>query len=174
MAKVGLTKLGLSVNKEIEHFKWNDQDIEIKQYLPIDDKLALCARVINNSADDLNYYNPGKLAVYQDIEIIMAYTNINFTEKQLESPTKLFDLLHSTGFALEIYNRIPEHEIGAITSIIEATVHNIYEYKNSVLGILDALKDDQNNLEFDATQIRDALADGENIELLKEIMTKLG
>lgn len=174
MAKVGLTKLGLSINKEVEHFKWNDQDIEIKQYLPIDDKLALCARVINSSADDLNYYNPGKLAVYQDIEIIMAYTNINFTEKQLESPTKLFDLLHSTGFALEIYNRIPDSEIGAITSIIEATIHNIYEYKNSAMGILQAVSDDYSDLNLEAESIQQKLAKGEGVEFLKEVMTKLG
>ena len=174
MAKIGLTKLGLALNKEVVHVMWNDQDIEIKQYLPAEEKLALCARVINSSANDQNFYNPGKLAIYQDLEIIMAYTNVNITEKQMETPMKLFDLLHSTGFAAMVYQNIPEAEIGAITSIVEATIHNIYEYKNSVLGILEAMSDDYSSLDLDATAIQQKLADGEGIELLKDVLTKLG
>ena len=52
MAKVGLTKLGLSVNKDVKHIKWNGQDIEVLQYLPSNEKLELCSKIINDSVDD--------------------------------------------------------------------------------------------------------------------------
>ena len=52
MAKIGFTKLGLSINKEVKEIEWNGQKIEVKQYLPAEDKLELCSRIINESVDD--------------------------------------------------------------------------------------------------------------------------
>ena len=173
MAKVGFSKLGLSINKEIKIINWNEQEIEVKQYLPSDDKLELCSKIINNSIDDYNFYNPGRVAIWQTIEVICAYTNINITDKQKEDPCKLFDLLHN-GLLQEIYGAIPESEIGIITNIVEGAIENIYKYKNSVLGILDAMKNDYDGLNFDAQAIQKAIGNGENVEFLKEILTKLG
>lgn len=174
MAKIGFTKLGLSKDAPINKVDWNGQVIEVKTYLPSQEKLELCSRIINNSVDNQNFYNPGRLAIFQAIEVIAAYTNINITEKQKEDPYKLFDLLHASGLATKIYNAIPENEIGAITSIVEATIHNIYEYKNSILGILDTVSTDYSNLDLDAQKIQKELADGNGIELLKDVVTKLG
>jgi hypothetical protein len=53
--------------------------------------------VINNSADDNNFANPVKTRVFTMLEIMYAYTNINFTEKQKEDPAKLYDILLSSG-----------------------------------------------------------------------------
>ncbi len=174
MAKVGLSKLGLKVNTNIIHFKWNDQDIEIKAYLPVQEKLDLCARIINESVDDQNFYNPGRVAVYQAIEIVLAYTNISVTEKQKEDPCKLFDLFTSSGLISEIYNRINSNEIAAITNIVEGAIENIYKYKNSALGIMQSIADNYSDLDLDAAKIQEKLADNNNLTLLKEVMTKLG
>ena len=83
MAKVSLTKLGLKVNQNVKNIEFNEQIIEVKQYLPIDDKLNLIARVIENSYDiKNNFSNPVKINVFGELEIIMAYTNLSFTDKQ--------------------------------------------------------------------------------------------
>ncbi len=174
MAKVAFTKLGLSINKDIKEVEWNGQKIEVRQYLPSNEKLELCSRIINDSVDDQNFYNPGRVAIYQAIETLMAYTNINITDKQKEDPCKLFDLFQSSGFASIVYEAIPENEIGAITSIVEATIHNIYEYKNSAMGILDAISTDYSNLNFDAASIQKMIGDPDNLGLLREVLDKLG
>ena len=174
MAKVSLTKLGLSVNKEVNHFTWNDQDIEIKQYLPIQDKLDLCAKIINESVDENNWYNPGRVAVYQLVETILAYTNINVTEKQKEDITKLFDLFNYHNFAQQVYAALPAGELESITAIVEATIENIYKYKNSVLGVLEAVTTDYSDLELNAQNITKALSNNENVGFLKDVMDKLG
>lgn len=172
MAKVAFTKLGLSINKDVKEIEWNGQKIEVKQYLPSNEKLELCSRVINQSVDDNNYYNPGRLAIYQEIEILLTYTNINVTDKQREDVCKLFDLF-SNGFAQAVYEVIPESEIGAITAIVEATIHNIYEFKNSLLGLLESVATDYSDLDLEADNIRDKLVQGDGINLLKDVMTKL-
>ncbi|WP_291631401.1 hypothetical protein [Clostridium sp.] len=81
MAKVSFTKLGLKKNEDVEIVEWNEQKIEVKQYLPIEDKLNLITAIIQNSIDDNGYYNPAKIYVNTIIEMINFYTNIGFTEK---------------------------------------------------------------------------------------------
>lgn len=174
MAKVSLAKLGLSVNKEVNHFTWNDQDIEIKQYLPIQDKLDLCTRIINESVDENNWYNPGRVAVYQLVETILAYTNINVTEKQKEDITKLFDLFNYHNFAQQVYAALPAGELESITAIVEATIENIYKYKNSAVGLLETISSDYSGLELNAENITQALAKGEGVEFLHDVLNKLG
>jgi len=51
MAKVTFTKLALKKKEEVKNIKINDIDIEIKQYLPVNDKLDLIARVISGAHD---------------------------------------------------------------------------------------------------------------------------
>lgn len=174
MAKVGLSKLGLKVDISVTPIKWNGQEIEIKNYLPVQEKLDLCARIINESVDDQSYYNPGRVAVYQVVEIVLAYTNISVTEKQKEDPCKLFDLFTSSGLIGQIYNHISSNELGAITNIVEGTIDNIYKYKNSALGIMQSIVEDYNNLDLEASEIQQKLADKDNLTLLKQVVTKLG
>jgi len=46
MAKVGLTKLGLKVNTNVIPLTWNNEVIEIKEYLPIEKKLEMITRIV--------------------------------------------------------------------------------------------------------------------------------
>lgn len=174
MAKVSLTKLGLKVNQEVKTIDINEQTIEVKQYLPINDKLALISNVINLAHDENNFSNPVKVNVFTTLEIMYAYTNINFTDKQKEDPTKLYDMLISSGLVSAVVNVIPEAEYHEIMRGVTDSIDAIYTYRNSVLGILETISTDYSNLDFDATAIQEKLADPNNLNLLKEILTKMG
>lgn len=174
MAKVSFTKLGLKVNQEVKMIEFNEQTIEVKQYLPVNDKLALISNVINASADDYNFANPVKIEVFLALEIIANYTNINFTEKQREDSAKLYDLVCSSGLLNEVIRVIPEDEYEELYDGVHMSIEAIYSYQNSVLGILNTISQDYNNFNLDASEIQKKLADPENMTLLKDILTKLG
>ena len=174
MAKVSLTKLGLKVNQETKAIDFNEQIIEVKQYLPINDKLELISNVINLAHDENNFSNPVKVSVFTTLEIMYAYTNINFTEKQKEDPTKLYDMLISSGLVCEVINAIPEAEYHEVLCGISDSIDAIYTYRNSVMGILENISTDYSNLDLDATNIQEKIANVENITLLKDIISKLG
>lgn len=174
MAKTGFTKLGLKPNNEIQTIEFNEQTIEVKQYLPVEEKLELITKVLELSHDSNNFSNPVKVSVYTTLEIIEKYTNVNFTEKQKENPTKLYDLLVGNGFAAAVIKAIPEPEYDEILTGIKQTIKSVYNYQNSVMGILDTISQDYSNLNLDASAIHQQLADPENLSLLKNIMTKLG
>lgn len=174
MAKIAFTKLGLKINKEIKVINWGDQEIEIKQYLPVNDKLEMISRIINNSADDMNFYNVGKIEIFTALELIFTYTNISFTDKQKEDICKLYDLLISSGLYAAVVAEIPKVEREWIEDVTMDTIESIYSYQNSILGILDTVSKDYSNLDLDASKIYGELADPSNLALLKGIMTKLG
>lgn len=174
MAKVSLTKLGLKVNQDIKNIKFNEQIIEVKQYLPVNDKLELISNVINAAHDKNNFSNPVKVSVFTALEIMYAYTNINFTDKQKEDPTKLYDMLISSGLVAAVVNAIPEVEYNEILRGVSDSIDAVYTYQNSVMGILDAVSTDYSALNFDATEIQKKIGDPENMALLKQVLTKLG
>ena len=174
MAKLAFTKLGLKTNTNIETFEFNEQIIEVKQYLPVNDKLALISEVINNSADENNFANPVKVEVYATVAIIEAYTNITFTDKQKEDITKLYDKLVSGELYHTILHLIPVEEINNLFDALRSSIDAVYNYRNSVMGILENISTDYSNLDLNASAIQAKLADPESMALLKGILTKLG
>lgn len=174
MAKVSFTKLGLKKNEEVGILHINEQDIEVKQYLPINEKLELISSVINSAADENNFSNPVKENVFLTLEILYHYTNINFTDKQKEDPVKLYDLVVSSGLVNKVTDLIPEEELDEVINGVAQSVKAIYTYRNSALGILESISQDYSNLDLDATEIQEKLADPENMAFLKQVLTKLG
>ena len=171
--KVGLTKLNLKKNTNIIPVEWNNQIIEVKEYLPIQEKLDLIGRIVNLSLDDNNFANPMRIDIFTTVELMYAYTNINFTDKQKEDFLGLYDLLVSSG----LYRRVIQ-EFGSdynyITESVQAVINEVYKYKDSVLGILQAVSEDYKNVNLDATEIEEKLANKDNLTLLKNVMDKMG
>jgi hypothetical protein len=62
MAKITFSKFGLKTNNEVKTIEWGGQNIEVSQYLPIQKKLALISRVLNNAHEEnANFANPVKI-----------------------------------------------------------------------------------------------------------------
>ena len=174
MSRVPFTKLGLKKIEDTKTISICDQDVEVRQYLPINDKINIITNVIENSADDNNFANPVKVEVFANLEIMYAYTNISFTDKQKGDPTKLYDLLEENGIIAEVIAAIPENEYALLLGWIDETIEAFYTYRNSVMGIMEQISADYSNLSLDATEIQQKLADPQNLELLKSVVTKLG
>lgn len=174
MAKIPFSKLGVKVDSEVVLLPWGEYDIEVRKYLPMNEKIEIVNKVINQSADDNGYYNPLRIKVYLALEVIYAYSNISFTDKQKENVLKLYDMVISSGLFYNIIKLIPEEEWKDLQKTVWDTIANIYEYKNSVMGILDMVLNDYNTLNLDASTIQEKLADPKNLELLKGIMERLG
>ena len=165
MAKVPFSKLNLKKIDKVQVVTINGLEIEVKQYLPVAEKLELIANVLNNSADDNNFANPVKTYVLSHLEIIYAYTNLSFTDKQKEDPAKLYDILDTNGIIDSIILAIPPSEYDNLIEDITSTIDAYYKYKNSALGILEAATTDYKNLDLEASDIQKKIADPDNLTL---------
>ena len=173
MAKIALTKLGLKPSTEIKTIEWNGQNIEVKQYLPIETKLDLISNIANKSLDENPYYNPARIKIFTRLEIILAYANINTTDKQREDIFKLYDMFAGE-LGDKVIEAIPVSEYNFIKSTVYDIIEGIYKYKNSAMGIMENIVSDYSALDFNATEIQQKIADPNNLELLKTILSKLG
>lgn len=177
MAKISYNKLGITKDElnKVQTIEYNDQTIEVKQYLPIAEKSELITRVLNNSVDEnTGYYNLLKLDMNLGLEIVYAYSNISFTEKQKEDPMKLYDMLNASKVLNLIIGLVPDGEFYYLNKTTYEMANNIVTYRNSAMGIMEAISADYSNLDLDATDIQKKLNDPDNMALLKDVLTKLG
>lgn len=176
MAKIPYSKIASKVNTEVLTYTIDeDKVVEVLQYLPVADKLALISNVVELAHDvDHNYADPIKTEVYLTIELITRYTNITFTDKQKEDISKLYDCIISSSWYGPVIGLIPESERIMISNFLASLQDAFYKYRNSVMGILDNISTDYSDLDLDITKLQQKLADGENIELVKNIVDKLG
>ena len=179
MAKVPFSKLDVKFNScdlvvNHENSKGEIIQFEVKNYLPIKEKMDLVSNIINQSTDDNGFYNPMRVKLYTTLEVVYAYTNLTFTSKQKEDPFKLYDLLVSSGLYDTITNHICNKDLEELEGSIWETIKSIYSYRNSVMGILENISADYSNLNLDATEIQSKLADPNNMALLKDVLAKLG
>ena len=174
MAKVSFAKFGLKTNSDIQLLSFGDGEIEVRSYLPIQEKIELISKIVSQSVDDNGYWNPIRVKVFMTLEVMYAYTNINFTDKMKENIFKTYDLLVSTGLFDKVLTCILPSDWKMIQEDTMATIKNIYEFKNSVMGVLETVSSDYSDLNLDAQNIQKALGDPENLTLLKDVMTKLG
>ena len=176
MAKVAFTKLGLKPNIEVKTFTYNDQEIEVKQYLPIQEKLELVGDVVNSvlATDSNKFSNLMKLNMFLSLNIVFKYTNITFTEKQKEDLPKLYDLLAGSGFLKAMEECFDVSEMSSLNRTVREALDGIHEYKNSAYGILETISQNYDNLNLDVDALTSKLANAENLDLVKDVVTKLG
>lgn len=146
-------------------------DIMVKQYLPVEQKMALIGNIVNNSADDNNYYNPIRLDMYTVIGIVGLYTDIDLEDTTI---AQAYDILMESGLWEDILDTIPASEIEYIKINTRKILENIYAYKNSIYGVIEGFNNSADNIKLDSEEIQKNLSDPENLKLVKEILTKMG
>lgn len=174
MAKVPFNKLNPKVKPEIVPVQIGDQTIGVLQYLGAEEKLQLIGRVLEQAHEiGSNFSNPVKSDIYTVLEVIQAYTNIAFTDKQKEDTAGLYDAVILSGVWEAVASAIPPIELNIINNGIEKTAKAFYKYRNSVLGILEAISDNYEDLNLDLDAVRAKLDDPNTLTFVKDLLSKV-
>lgn len=174
MARLSFSKLKLKPLEEVVEIDFNGNVIEVKKYLPINDKLEMVGNILTNAADANRFWNSGKLDLFIALEIMYNYTNLTFTDKQKEDPCKLYDTIVTTGLYNAVLDAIGDVEFYFLNKLVKEMIESIYTYNNSIFGLLNSIVSDYDGLKLDASEIQKYLADPENLGLLKTVVDKLG
>jgi hypothetical protein len=179
MAKIPFSKLQASVNTAVKQASYCNKSgeaivYEVKEYLSFEEKVDLVERIINLSVDDNGFYNPMKVKLFMTLETVFAYTNLSFTDKMKEDPFKLYDILVSTNIFNDIIDCIDENEWLEVQENVWDTIENIYNFRNSAMGLLSYISSDYSAVEMDASKIQSMINNPEALNLLKDVVSKLG
>lgn len=119
-------------------FEWNGNEIEVLDYLPIEDKYDLIMITLQKSLED-GYYNPIKIDEFFHLHLIYMYTNINFTEKQKEDEHKLYDSLKSNGLIDAFIEQMNEFDYSELFNMLEDTKREITNYHRTMVSLVQNL-----------------------------------
>ena len=174
MAKISLNSITPIKKVDSIKIKIGEQEIEVLQYLPVNDKLALAERVLNMTLDDTGFLNPVRLEVYTYLEIIRTYTNISITDKMIENAPKTYDLLEMNHILVEVVNAIPEEEYNTLIGMIEDSAEHTVKYLTSFVGMMKTVSQDYDATKMNVDEIMNTLDDPDKIGLVKDILDKIG
>lgn len=141
MAKVSYANLKLKTKADVESFDFGGHQIEVLQYLPIQDKYDLVMIALQKSYEE-GIYNPIKLDLFFHLYIVFMYTNISFTEKQKENLEKLYDAIESNGLLDLILDKMDEQEYASLINYLEEIKDADFTYGASVASIVNKFVDD--------------------------------
>lgn len=168
---LNLDKISYQDKIENEEITYDGQTFNVRSWIPMEDKLALIGNIINASIDDNTFYNPARLHIFYVMNMVKEYTDIDFKEMNI---MYAYDILDVSGLWDIIEKYINENEISFIKRNIKETITNIYAYKNSVLGMVDAMNQKSEDLQVNGEALQKVIGDPENLTLVKQILDNLG
>ena len=139
MAKVSYLNLKLKVDNSIK--KIENTEIEVLQYLPVEDKYDLINIALQKSRVE-GKHNALLLDMYFHLFIVYMYTNISFTDKQKENEYKIYDTLKSNGLLDTILTYIPDEEYNELYSFLIEDLEKREKYDLSISGLISTIVND--------------------------------
>lgn len=139
--KISYTNLKLKVNEDVSTFDFEGQTVEVKKYLPIEDKYDLIMITLQKAEED-GIYNPLKVDIFFHLHLVYMYTNLSFTDKQKENELRIYDNLKSNGFIDKLVEVINNDEYNFLFNYMEETIEDIMKYKNTAGAVLQSVIND--------------------------------
>lgn len=174
MAKISFNKLTPIKSVEPTIVTIGENEITVERYLPMADKAAFVERVLNAVIDDTGFINPMRLDVMFHIELIKTYTNISITDKMMENPSKVYDLLMLNHILSAVLEAIPEEEYEDLMNDIGECAKHTVDYLNSFAGMIKNITTNYDTTKMNVEEIMQTLDDPEKVGLVKDILDKIG
>ena len=128
--------------KEVRIFNNPDSVIEVKQYIPILDKIGFTSGIAKgciNREDGLFIVNNSSKKIAFSNAIIENYTNLTLPKVEGESGIEAFDLISRSGILDVVLENIPEKELSTLHELLENKIteeRDKYNQENRLENII--------------------------------------
>jgi hypothetical protein len=119
-----------SIDKTNKVINFNGQEIEVVNYLSANDKYDLIMITLQKSLEK-NIYNPFKIDMYFDLNVVYLYTNIVFDAEDRLDEAALYDTLKRSGLMDAVKAEINSDELWDIKNTIWQLSEIITKYRNT-------------------------------------------
>ena len=134
--------LNLKINTETTVIKINDNtEIEVLQYLPVEDKIDLIQIALQKSLEN-GIYNEIKLDMYFNLYIVYMYSNLEFTDEEKEDEFKLYNKLKSNDIIAHVIAGMDEGEYDCLLDYLKSMQENNESYKKSAAALFQTFIQD--------------------------------
>lgn len=168
--------LYLEPNENVRTFTYKGKTINVKQYLPIEEKAELITYVLNHAVDlRTNTFSPLRVSVYLTLGIINWYSNINFEPDQLEEKApEVFDLIDGSRFLELFLDNMENAEFEYMNKTVAKVLKDYETYANSMAGMIATMNSDASNMNKEIEEIMTKIKNKEGLEELAVIKDIVG
>ena len=131
-----LNTFNLQTKEDVKTIKINDMDVNVKQYLPSEEKNNLLQIAIQ-SAETSTILNAFALEIIFYTYLVIKYTDIQFNEDDLSDIFALYDKLETNGVIDEVLAAIPSKEDQILKDYLEDMVPTYDNYNCSISAVAD-------------------------------------
>ncbi len=131
-------QLNTAIKDKVKTFDFNNQKVQVKQYLPTRDKYDLVMITLQKAKED-GLYNPLKIDMYFHLHLVYMYTDIQFTDEDREVEEVLYDKLVQSGFMNVFLANMDDDEYNTLNVYINSLVKDNMKYRNSAAAVLQSL-----------------------------------
>lgn len=161
--KIKVANLGPIEETPIEYVQIGDAVLQVKKYIPYEEMLDMIQWCIDYIINDRPFISAPLKKIIKDLAVLNFFTNIDvsfLTEyHDMKDIYEEYDLVYRHNVIDQIIPKIDEGQMKFFNETLDATLESIMAYRNSAVGIVDALsqnaQQDTNNMETAMNMIND-------------------
>lgn len=146
--------LDLKINTKTNITMINGKEVEVLEYLPIEDKIDLIQIALQKSLEN-GIYNEIKLDMYFNLYLVYMYSNLEFTDEEKEDEFKLYNELQSNNMIAHVIAGMDEGEYDSLLDYLKIMKNSHESYRNSMAALLQTFIQDMPKNAAAAAQIVD-------------------
>lgn len=136
---VDFATLNLDIKNDIKVFSINNQEIEVKQYLSLEDTNNLFAAAAQASIQG-SVFNPAAYDAFFHLYLVMFLTNIRFSEEDLENLPEIYDKLASNGILDAVVKCMDQTLYNELLEFADELKEVLVAYQVSVAKVIDTIE----------------------------------
>lgn len=121
--------------------KINDKEVQVKQYLPISDKMDL-VQVTLQKADNGRYFDQLALDMFFELNLVYLYTDIEVTQQERDDEFALYDKWTNDGTIKAVISEIPDHEYVMVSEAVDSGVTDLMKYRGTAAAVINSFIND--------------------------------
>lgn len=126
---------------EVKKIKLNDKEIQVKQYLPISDKMDVIQIAIQK-ADNGQYINQLALQMFFELNLVYSYSNIEVTQEERDDEFSLYDKWTLDGTFNAVISEIPSREYTILQDSVDAMIEDLMRYRGTAAAVINSFIQD--------------------------------
>lgn len=172
--RIKLVNLGPIEESPMEYVQIGDAVLQVKKYIPYEEMLDMIQWCIDYIINDRPFISAPLKKIIKDLAVLNFFTNVDtsfLTEyRDMKDIYEEYDLVYRHNVMDQIIPKIDEGQMKFFNETLDATLESIMAYRNSAVGIVDALAE---NAKKDTGDMEKALAfmnQGDNGEKIANLL----
>lgn len=175
MDKVKLSDFGRQDQESPIYLDVGGTTIEIKKRINYGEILAGIQWCVDYIIDDRPFVSAPLSEIITDVCIVKMFTNVDISDLELVGFTadnlyEMYDILTEMDVIETIKQQVNPTQLKFFKTTLAKTLENLVAYKNSALGVLDAITTAKKNHEEEVKTIEDILNNPEEFGQIQRFM----